>query len=347
MIQMAIFWWALHYNHRPAESFLLPRLGYGNSMTLTRGLFTCLLAGFLFAPQPLGMLAWAPAVLYTLERLVDYFDGYVARITGQETKLGAILDMEFDGLGLLIAIALGIQYGKLPVWYLVLGMARQLFVAGMWLRRRWNLPVYELPPSDQRRIIAGYQTGFASVVLWPVLSPQITQLACLLFAVPLVFSFGRDWLVVSAVVDPDSASYRWARQAVKWFFVQWAPLAARLAAALIALWLLWRAAPGFEAWASTLADAGWNPGLLPPMVIVWGVAALLLVLGVFGRAAALLLFLLACLDILTVGLRWADNGLLLVCVVVVAHLGSGRFALWQPDERLVRVKLGVPPTPAS
>jgi uncharacterized membrane protein YphA (DoxX/SURF4 family) len=116
---------------------------------------------------------------------------------------------------------------------------------------------------------------------------------------------------------------------------------------LIALWLLWRAAPGFEAWASTLADAGWNPGLLPPMVIVWGVAALLLVLGVFGRAAALLLFLLACLDILTVGLHWADNGLLLVCAVVVAHLGSGRFSLWQPDERLVRVKLGVPPTPAS
>jgi CDP-diacylglycerol--glycerol-3-phosphate 3-phosphatidyltransferase len=204
--------------------------------------------------------------------------------------------------------------------------------------------VYELPPSDQRRIIAGYQTGFMSVVLWPVLSPQITQLACLLFAVPLVFSFGRDWLVVSDVIDPDSAHYRWGRQAIKWFFVQWAPLAARLAGASVALGLLWRAAPAFQPWAATLAGAGWNPSLLSLMAVVWSLAALLLMLGVLGRTAALLLFLLACLDTLAAGLHWMDNGLLLVCAIVVTQLGSGRLALWQPEERLVRIKLGAPTT---
>jgi hypothetical protein len=41
------------------------------------------------------------------------------------------------------------------------------------------------------------------------------------------------------------------------------------------------------------------------------------------------------------GLNW-ENGLLLACTIVVAHLGSGRFALWQPEERFLHAKLGTP-----
>lgn len=80
------------------------------------------------------------------ERAIDFFDGFVARYTSRETRLGAILDIEFDGLGILIAVGLAIQYGHLPPWYLILGMARQLFILGIWLRRRLGKPVRELPP---------------------------------------------------------------------------------------------------------------------------------------------------------------------------------------------------------
>ena len=242
VVQMAILWWTLPYNHSLSTPTLFPFLGYANAMTLARGLLTCLLAGFLFGPQPAGLLAWAPAVLYTLERLIDFFDGYVARVTRRETRLGGILDIEFDGLGILIAVGSAIQYGKLPLWYLILGLGRQLFVLGIWLRQRRHKPVYDLTASDHRRLIAGFQTGFISVVLWPIWSAQITMLAGYLFAIPLIFSFGRDWLVVSGAIDADSARYQAARRNAKRIVEGWLPLAARLVGAMLAILLLWQAA---------------------------------------------------------------------------------------------------------
>ena len=342
MLFLGIFWWALHHNHRPTEATLLPFLGYGNSMTLARGLCTALLAGFLFAPRPTGALAWVPAILYTLERLLDYFDGYVARITGQETKLGAILDMEFDSLGFLIAILLCIQYGQLPVWYLVLGLARQLFVAGMWLRQRAKKQLAALPASEQRRMIAGFQTSFISVVLWPILSPQITLFAGYLFALPLIYSFGRDWLVVSQILVEESSLYRTLRQGVKKFFEGWLPLVARVTGTWFALHILWRAIPLFAAWMMYYTNSSSHIPLPPfwGLALLWTVASVLFFTGVLGRVAALALFCLASLDIVATNLHWADNGLLFICAIIVLHLGSGKFALWQPEERWVHMKLG-------
>jgi CDP-diacylglycerol---glycerol-3-phosphate 3-phosphatidyltransferase len=334
VIQMGILWWALDQNRRSSDARLLPALGYANGMTLTRGLLTCLLAGFLFAPWPTGLLAWLPTLLYTLERLIDYFDGYVARITQYETKLGVILDMEFDSLGFLIAVILAIQYGQLPPWYLVLGLARQLFLVGLWLRRRWKLPLYDYPASEQARLTAGLQTGFASAVLWPVLSPQITLLASYLFAVPLIYSFGRDWLVVSGVLNTDSNGYQQGRRLIKLVFEQWLPLVARLVAGVLALVILW-GAPLFDT--TTLA------GMF--LVLFWSLITLCLLAGVVGRAAALILVGLVASIVLRTGLQWPALGVLLICLLIVVHLGSGRFALWQPEERLLRLKLGLPGVP--
>jgi CDP-diacylglycerol---glycerol-3-phosphate 3-phosphatidyltransferase len=344
LIQLGVLWWALQHNHRPYDSNLLPFLGYSNSMTLARGLLTCLLAGFLFAPRPWGALAWMPMLLYTVERLIDYFDGYVARITRNETKLGAILDIEFDGLGILAAILLAIQYGQLPVWYLILGLARQLFVAGMWVRTRWKLPNHPLPPTDQGRIVAGFQTGFISVALWPILSPQSTQLASIFFAVPLVLSFGRDWLVVSGVIDANSAAYHRVRAQARKVLLEWVPLAARLVGGALALLILWRHLPDFNTWSTYLASISMPISLsgLTLLAVLWALAVVLVLVGCMGRTAALLLLLLAFLDLQATGLRWTDNGLLLACSIIVAHAGSGKFAVWQPEEHLVRVKLGAP-----
>lgn len=348
-MQLGILWWSLRYNHRPAESTLLPFIGYGNALTLGRGLLACMLAGFLLAPLPPGALAWAPALLYTADRLIDYFDGYVARVTAGETKLGAILDMEFDGLGILIAIVLGVQYGKLPIWYLLLGVSRQLFVAGMWLRQRRNLPVHELPSSDHRRVIAGFQTGFMTIMLWPILTPQVTLAASYLMAIPLAFSFGRDWLVVSDRIDPRSPRYQAVRQGAKRVIEGWLPLVARLVGGGLAAVILWSGAPTFDDWTRYLgnAEAGFLLSLLPALIVLWMIAVPLVWLGVVGRLAALALFGLACLQIMATGWQWTGGGALLVCTVAVIHLGSGRFALWRPEERLLRIRLGAPTENAS
>lgn len=341
--QMAILWVSLHHNRSSsAAASLRPTLGIANAMTLGRGLLVCCLTGFLVVAQPLGALVWAPAILYTVERVVDFCDGWVARSTRGETGLGAILDMEFDGIGILIAVGLAIQAGKLPVWYLVLGLARPLFVVGLWLRRYWQQPVLDLSPSDHRRLIAGFQTGFVSVVLWPILTPQITLLASYLFAIPLILSFGRDWLVVSTTIDANAGSYQRARGRAKWLLEGWLPLVARVVGALLALLLLWRGLPLLRSGLSLAGIGAISPSVTIVVAALWFVALLALLTGVLGRAAALVLIGCACLDILATGLHWSTNALLLTCAIIVVHVGSGNFALWQPEERLLRARLGAP-----
>ncbi len=322
VVQMIVLWWALRFNHHPDGDALFPDLGVANGMTLTRGLLTCLMAGFLFGPTPIGWLAWAPALLYMTERVIDFFDGFVARYTSRETKLGAILDMEFDGLGILIAVSLAIQYEHLPVWYLVLGLGRQLFVLGIWVRQRLNWPVRDLPTSDHRRLIAGFQTGFISIVLWPVWTTEVALFAAWLFAAPLIFSFGRDWLAVSTTIDADSARYQDVRRHVKTIVEKWLPLLARLTGALLAGWLIWQ-----------------GDSLPLALIALATVAALSMLLGAIGRTGALTLAFIAAFSAVAIGLRF-DNALLLACAVVVLHLGSGRFALWQPEEYYLHAKLG-------
>jgi CDP-diacylglycerol--glycerol-3-phosphate 3-phosphatidyltransferase len=321
-VQMIVLWWALRFNHHPDGDALFPDLGVANGMTLTRGLLTCLMAGFLFGPNPMGWLAWAPAFLYMTERVIDFFDGFVARYTSRETKLGAILDMEFDGLGILIAVGLAIQYGHLPVWYLVLGLGRQLFVLGIWIRQRLNWPVRDLPPSDHRRLIAGFQTGFISIILWPVWTTEVAMFAAWLFAAPLIFSFGRDWLAVSTTIDADSARYQDVRRRAKAIVEEWLPPLVRLTGALLTGWLIWQ-----------------GDSLPLALTALATVAALSMVLGVIGRAGALALAFVAAFSAVATGLRF-DNALLLTCAVIVLHLGSGRFALWQPEEYYLHAKLG-------
>jgi CDP-diacylglycerol--glycerol-3-phosphate 3-phosphatidyltransferase len=322
VVQMVVLWWALQFNHHPDGAALFHDLGLANGMTLTRGLLACLLAGFLFGPTPKGWLAWAPAVLYMTERVIDFFDGFVARYTRRETRLGAILDMEFDGLGILIAVGLAIQYDHLPAWYLLLGLGRQLFIFGIWVRQRLGWTVFDLSPSDHRRLIAGFQTGFISIVLWPIWTPEVAQFAAWLFAVPLLFSFGRDWLVVSDTIAAESTRYQHARRRAKLIFEQWLPPLVRLSGAALTLSMMMQG--------GALADG-----------LVWFAApgALLLVLGVVGRAAALTLAFVAAFSAVQFGLH-PDNSLLLACAVYILHLGSGRLALWTPEEYYLHARLG-------
>lgn len=337
-VELALFWRILPQNHPPGKpQQLLPTLGYGTTLTLLCGFLLALVAGFLFAPRPAGLLAWLPALLYTLARVVDYVDGYVARITDHETELGSILDMELDGLGVLIAVLLGIQYGALPLWYLPLALSRQLFVAGIWWRKRRGLPVYEMTPSANRRIVAGYQTGFISVALWPIFGPPVAPLAAVVFALPLIASFLRDWLVVSGEIDPAQPAYRKWRARLKDLIEGWLPTVARLGGTVLAVAILVQYLP---VWEAAWADRGallWGVDRLAVLATVATVAYLF---GVLGRLAALPLLALAWVDISVRGLDWQDNVWLLICAAIVTHVGSGYFAMWQPEEEILHRRPG-------
>ena len=167
-----VVWRYLPENHRPGETAVLATFGWGNRLTLLRGLLISMVGGFLFIPWLSGWFAWLPALFYTTADIADFLDGYAARKSQHVTLLGVRLDMEFDGLGMVVVSLLAVWYGQLPWWYLLIGLARYFFLIGLWIREQLNLPNEPMPHSWHRRIFAGFQMGFMSVVLWPIVPAE-------------------------------------------------------------------------------------------------------------------------------------------------------------------------------
>ena len=308
----------LIYNHRIGEEELLPGLGWGNSLTLTRGLLFAGLTGFLLSPRPPGNLAWIPALLYTVGALIDFLDGYAARTTNQVTKLGEVLDMSMDGWGLLTASFLAVRYGQVPIWYLLVGLARYLYLIGLWGWKRLGYEIHDLPESSIRRPFAGLQMGFAFVILWPIFSPPGTYYAAVIFSFPFLVAFIWDWLVVSGIVVPDFGK-RWAR--VKPFLVHWLPLFFRLGVLVLIM----------------LQFAVF--GILSEYFFVDIMIAIFLLLGVAGRISAIA-------GLITLGFHQniaalTSYQIVLVCVYgMILYLGTGYFSLWQAENRFITHKAG-------
>lgn len=333
----------LPLNHRPGEQALLPTLGAGNLLSLVRGLCIGLLAGFLFGPWPMGGLAWVIVLLYTVADIADYFDGYLARRANHVTPLGGQLDIEFDGLGTFIVILLAISFGQLPWWYLVLGLARYLFLAGIWIRERRGLPVRNTTPSVHRRVFAGFQMGFLSAVLWPILPRPMAVIAGTIFGAATALGFLRDWLVVSNRLDPAGARYRRVQAALFRLFGVWLPLVWRallpvaVAFMLVSLGNFVPPAP----WQALLQSWG-VPGALSLAAAAAGFAVLgsvLIAAGFLGRILAMLMVFPIGFDIAARGLR-PDNALALVCIVMLMLLGAGPYSLWKPEQPLIHRRLG-------
>jgi CDP-diacylglycerol--glycerol-3-phosphate 3-phosphatidyltransferase len=192
VFELGVCWRALA-NHWTADSQVL---GVANGLTLLRGLFCALAAGFLLAPRPSGWGGWLPAGLCALCGLLDYADGAVARRSDWETALGARLDIEFDAVLTLVTAALCVRYGQVPLAYLGVGLARYVYVSGIWLRRWLDKPVHDLPESRVRRYLYVVQLCFGVGVLTPLLGPPITSYGALCVMTVFLSGFVRDWLFI-------------------------------------------------------------------------------------------------------------------------------------------------------
>ena len=338
-----VVWRGLSENRRAGETAVLPTLGWGNRLTLLRGLAISMVAGFLFSPWPTGWLAWLPMLLYTAADVADYLDGYLARITNHATKLGERLDMEYDGLGMLIVSLLAVWYGQLPWWYLSLGLARYLFVFGLWWREKRGMQNRPLPHSVHRRVFAGFQMGFMSSVLWPIMPPEFATIAGTTFAIPTALGFLRDWLIVTGRLGSQSSRYQQGQQWLFQITTKWLPPVLRmvLASSVTAVFLALPQAWPPVAWVDLFS--GW--GLpLPAFLAIVAVLLLLLggslvLLGAMGRLAAFWLIFPIGFDMVTRGLDWA-NGLALATAVCLMLLGTGPFSRWKPEERFLLRRAG-------
>jgi CDP-diacylglycerol--glycerol-3-phosphate 3-phosphatidyltransferase len=345
---LVVLYRSLPDNHRRGETLLFPDLGAANAVTLARGCLLGILAGFLLLPRPPDALAWLPALVYMAAAATDFVDGYLARVTNRSTVLGQRLDIEFDSLGALLAVSLAVSYGQLPLWALLMGLARYLFVAGLAWRRWRGLPVHDLPGSIHGRIVAALFMSFVAVVLWPALDPAATRFAAIWFALPLAASFGRDWLLVSGRVDPASAAYRAALRRLQRLLTGRLPVLLRVLAAACSAALLAQALRSPQALAASLQ---W-PGVLAPqasatLILALGLAgSIMTLLGLEARLGALLLLFPAGASIANAGLT-PVNGLLLACAITLLHTGSGDLSFWRPSDRLFLQRLGRPRGPET
>lgn len=355
---LGILWSNLELNSHPVERKLLPKFGPGNQLTILRGFFLALLFGFLFSPWPQAWLAWIPGLLYTIAALADLFDGYLARKYNQETKLGEKLDLSLDGLGVLIASILLVQYGQVPAWYLLVGLARYLFLAGIWLQRRRGKPVFELIANSTRRPFAGAQMGFIAVILYPLFSPPGTSLAAALFAVPFLIGFSIDWLVVSGMSrsrfflgDSKLAHFGnriglnllWGEKR-KAIFTRWTPLAVRISLViLLAVWIEQNLSglirqQSFTA--TNLIDTSTPPAAwLGALLFLTVISLILIALGAAGRIAAIFVLFGVGIYLKFFGLN-LTAALLATGAAALFYLGSGPYSLWIPERDIIARRLG-------
>ena len=69
-----------------------------------------------------------PAVLFALIAWSDYFDGIAARVTGQYSRMGALLDPLVDRLLIIAGVIVCWKFELLPRWALAVLAARELFM---------------------------------------------------------------------------------------------------------------------------------------------------------------------------------------------------------------------------
>jgi CDP-diacylglycerol--glycerol-3-phosphate 3-phosphatidyltransferase len=191
----------LRLNTRGEDQNLTASLGPANWITLARGGLIAILAAFLFQPWPgrssgPGWTGWVPGAVYLTAVAADALDGFIARTTATQTQLGELLDTRIDALGILVACLLAIDFGQLPVYYLIAGLAYYGLRLAIGLRKKTGRPCSEVQRRPGAKVMAGIQMVFLGIVLLPLLSPQLTQIAAVFILIPFLAGFLLDWRVV-------------------------------------------------------------------------------------------------------------------------------------------------------
>jgi len=79
---------------------------------------------------------WLAALLFLLISGGDYVDGFLARVTGQYSRLGALMDPVIDRLTIVSGLVVCWYFDLLPHWMLILLLVRELATLAL---ARWGL----------------------------------------------------------------------------------------------------------------------------------------------------------------------------------------------------------------
>jgi CDP-diacylglycerol--glycerol-3-phosphate 3-phosphatidyltransferase len=151
-----------------------------------------------------GTDVW-PLVIFAVIGWSDYLDGIAARVTGQYSRLGALLDPLVDRLLVISGVVVCWHFDLLPHWALAVLVASEVFMMGL---VRWGL---------QRGLVVKVNwLGRAGV--WPVMSALFFAMAgvswlahaCLYLGLALVLGasalYLREAIRLSREAAPSSSA---------------------------------------------------------------------------------------------------------------------------------------------
>ncbi len=144
-------------------------------------------------------LAWeddgvgaAPAIVYAAIAMGDYADGIAARVTGQYSRLGAMLDPVVDRLLIISGVVVCWNFELVPRWLLAILIAREalMLIVG---------------PLALRRGVALQVNWWGRWGVWPAMGALFLALCGLEVLATLMLAAGVALLVVASVEYARSA----------------------------------------------------------------------------------------------------------------------------------------------
>jgi CDP-diacylglycerol--glycerol-3-phosphate 3-phosphatidyltransferase len=129
---------------------------------------------------------WRAVLIFAIVGWSDYFDGIAARLTGQYSRLGALLDPLVDRLLVISGVIVCWHFELLPRWGLALLAVRELFMLGL---VRWGL-----------RHGADVKVNWLGRLgVWPVLSALFFAMAGLETVGEILLYVGLAFVLASTV----------------------------------------------------------------------------------------------------------------------------------------------------
>jgi CDP-diacylglycerol--glycerol-3-phosphate 3-phosphatidyltransferase len=169
--------------------------------------------------------------------------------------------------------------------------------------------------------------GFLATALLPMFRPPATTIAAMVFMIPFLAGFLRDWLVVSSRIKTGASQPAPWEEKWRCLFRERLPVVLRVIVLLSFLAALEKTAAFFS------GNAGGPFDIFGPIArSVLLLSVVMVSLGVAGRLAALPILLLSGLWISSQGSdpMWC---LLLVAAAALLISGSGILSLWRPEEK--------------
>jgi CDP-diacylglycerol--glycerol-3-phosphate 3-phosphatidyltransferase len=120
------------------------------------------------------------AAIYALCALSDWFDGWLARVSNKVTTLGKFLDPLADKIIVLSALVMLVRLGRVPVWVVVVIVAREFLISGV-----------RSIAASEGLVISASQGG-----KWKT-SLQLTGIICLM----LHYHYPIDYVAATVMTD--------------------------------------------------------------------------------------------------------------------------------------------------